>query len=81
MWCSWQSSIFGCRHTDTYEAAKEKAGATIVFLAVGSQLVAAFAMMDQVKPEAQGVVQALQAMGTHVYMVTGDSFGLTYTLS
>ena len=52
---------------------KEDAGATVVLLSVSGGLVAAFAILDCVRPEASGVVRALQKMGVTVYMVTGEA--------
>lgn len=52
---------------------KEDAGATVVLLSVSSYWVAAFAILDCVRPEACGVVSALQRMGVNVYMVTGEA--------
>jgi len=61
------------RDVQAYMQEKEDAGATVVLLSVSSCLVAAFAILDCVRPEACGVVSALQRMGVNVYMVTGDN--------
>jgi hypothetical protein len=62
-----------CRDVQAYMQEKEDAGATVVLLSVSSCLVAAFAILDCVRPEACGVVSALQRMGVNVYMVTGEA--------
>jgi len=62
-----------CRDVQAYMQEKEDAGATVVLLSVSSCLVAAFAILDRVRPEASGVVSALQRMGVTVYMVTGEA--------
>ncbi len=62
-----------CRDVQAYMQEKEDAGATVVLLSVSSCLVAAFAILDCVRPEACGVVSALQRMGVTVYMVTGEA--------
>ncbi|DBA89532.1 TPA: hypothetical protein ACH3X1_016182 [Trebouxia sp. C0004] len=61
------------RDVQAYMQEKEDAGATVVLLSVSGGLVAAFAILDCVRPEASGVVRALQKMGVTVYMVTGDN--------
>jgi len=61
------------RDVQAYMQEKEDAGATVVLLSVSSCLVAAFAILDCVRPEAPGVVSALQRMGVTVYMVTGEA--------
>ena len=59
-----------CRDVQAYMQEKEDAGATVVLLSVSGGLVVAFAILDCVRPEASGVVRALQKMGVTVYMVT-----------
>ena len=61
-----------CRDVQAYMQEKEDAGATVVLLSVSSCLIAAFAILDRVRPEASGVVSALQRMGMTIYMVTGE---------
>ena len=48
-------------------------GATILGLAVGSQLKTLIALRDTVKPAAAGVVRELTRSGLKVYLVTGDN--------
>lgn len=62
-----------CRDPQAYMQEKEDAGATVGLLSVSNCLVAAFAILDCVRPEASGVVSALQRMGVTVYMVTGEA--------
>ena len=45
---------------------QETGGATVVLLAVGPAVAAAFAIKDPLKPEAAGVIAALHAMGVKV---------------
>ncbi|KAL0018333.1 hypothetical protein WJX77_003796 [Trebouxia sp. C0004] len=61
------------RDVQAYMQEKEDAGATVVLLSVSGGLVAAFAILDCVRPEASGVVRALQKMGVTVYKMTGDN--------
>jgi Cu+-exporting ATPase len=48
-------------------------GASIVALAVETQIAAAFAVQDALKPGADEVVRSLQRDGHQVYLVTGDN--------
>jgi Cu+-exporting ATPase len=48
-------------------------GATIVGLAAGTELLALFAVRDQVKPGSSKVVEQLGRQGLRIYMVTGDN--------
>ena len=50
----------------------EAQGTTCVLMAAERRLVAAFAIADQLRPEARGVIAALQARGLHCHMLTGD---------
>jgi Cu+-exporting ATPase len=48
------------------------AGKTVIFLADTERLLAMIALADQLRPESQAAVQALQQAGLTVVMVTGD---------
>ncbi|MEN6517934.1 MAG: copper-translocating P-type ATPase [Methanospirillum sp.] len=48
-------------------------GETVVFLAEGDRLLAAFALADVVRPEAREAVTELRSMGYRCMMLTGDS--------
>ena len=48
-------------------------GATIVGLAVENSLRGLFAVKDDVKPGARGVVRELERQGLRIYLVTGDN--------
>jgi Cu+-exporting ATPase len=48
-------------------------GKTPMFVAVDGQAAGLIAVADTLKPEARHAVQALQAMGIDVYMLTGDN--------
>lgn len=48
-------------------------GATVLGLARGSELLALFALRDQLKPHAAEVVAGLQRQGKAVFLVTGDN--------
>jgi P-type Cu+ transporter len=48
-------------------------GATVLGLARGSELLALFALRDQLKPHAATVVAGLQRQGKAVFLVTGDN--------
>ncbi|MEN6342453.1 MAG: copper-translocating P-type ATPase [Methanospirillum sp.] len=48
-------------------------GETMVFLAEGDRVLAAFALADVVRPEAREAVTELQSMGYRCIMLTGDS--------
>ena len=52
----------------------EAQGMTCVVVAIEGRAVAAFAIADPVKPEAAGVIGALQARGLHCHMITGDNW-------
>jgi heavy metal translocating P-type ATPase len=47
-------------------------GKTPVFLAINHQVAAVFAVSDEIKPEAKGIVAQLQNKGISVGMVSGD---------
>lgn len=46
---------------------------SVIYLVVGEQAAAAFAVADLVRPESKKAVQRLHAMGVEVAMLTGDS--------
>lgn len=48
-------------------------GQTVIYLVVGQQMVAAFALADVVRPESKAAVQRLHELGIEVAMLTGDS--------
>ncbi len=48
-------------------------GATVLGLARGGELLALFALRDQLKPHAAAVVAGLQRQGKAVFLVTGDN--------
>lgn len=48
-------------------------GQTIVYLVTDGQVMAAFALADQIRPESKEAVRRLHAMGMEVAMLTGDS--------
>ncbi|HMJ90241.1 MAG TPA: cation-translocating P-type ATPase [Candidatus Acidoferrum sp.] len=48
-------------------------GASIVALAIGREIAAAFAIQDSLKPGIAEVLQSLQRTGHAVYLVTGDN--------
>jgi Cu2+-exporting ATPase len=48
-------------------------GATVLYLLRGSELLAAFALQDEVRPESRAAVDALHARGVRVAMITGDA--------
>ena len=54
------------------EAASQKAQ-SVVYLAAKGKLLAAISVADVIRPESRQAVQALQAMGIDVAMLTGDS--------
>jgi Cu+-exporting ATPase len=59
----------------------EVKGMTCVILALEGHPVAVFAIADQVKPEAEGVVKALRARGLQVHMITGDNWATARTIA
>lgn len=50
-----------------------KQGQAVVYLIENTQIVAAFALADVIRPESYTVVKELHARGTEVAMLTGDS--------
>jgi Cu+-exporting ATPase len=59
----------------------EVQGMTCVILALEGHPVAVFAIADQVKAEAAGVVKALRARGLQVHMITGDNWATARTIA
>jgi Cu2+-exporting ATPase len=57
---------------DFANAAGDK-GQTVVYLANGEQVVAAFALADVIRPESEEAINELHDMGVEVAMLTGDS--------
>ena len=54
------------REVQEYMREHETSGSTVVLLAVGTVVAAALAVKDPVKPEAAGVIAALNALGLQV---------------
>jgi Cu2+-exporting ATPase len=48
-------------------------GAAVLYLVRAGEIVGAFALEDEVRPEAREAVRQLQAMGKRVVMITGDA--------
>jgi Cu2+-exporting ATPase len=48
-------------------------GAAVLYLARGSSVVGAFALEDEIRPEAREAVSSLRSMGIKVVMITGDA--------
>jgi Cu2+-exporting ATPase len=48
-------------------------GAAVLYLVRGSDVVGAFALEDEVRPEARDAVRQLQRLGKRVVMITGDA--------
>jgi Cu2+-exporting ATPase len=48
-------------------------GATVLYLVEGDRALGAFALEDEVRPEAKAAVDALHELGARVAMVTGDA--------
>jgi P-type Cu2+ transporter len=51
----------------------EATGQTVVYLVRDTQVAAAFALSDVIRPESKRAVEALHKMGTQVALLTGDS--------
>jgi len=51
----------------------ERRGAAVLYLVEGSRVIGAFALEDEIRPEAREAVSDLQAMGVQVVMITGDA--------
>jgi Cu+-exporting ATPase len=58
---------------DRVAALEASLGATVVVAAVGGAAVALLAIADETRPEAAGVLRALERRGVEAWMVTGDS--------
>ncbi len=56
-------------------------GQTVVFLARGHRLVAAFALADVVRPESRAAIAALHDMDIEVAMITGDSEAVAHSVA
>ena len=56
-------------------------GATIIALALDTQLVALFALKDAIKPNAANVVRELRSHGLKIYLVTGDNARMAQSLA
>jgi Cu2+-exporting ATPase len=67
------------RHLDTPAdlqagiSAWEQRGAAVLYLARDSEIVAAFALEDEIRPEASEAVDDLRRLGVRVAMITGDA--------
>src|SRR5215217_3994409 len=48
-------------------------GAAVLYLARGEQIIAAFSLEDEVRPEAREAVDVLRRLGARVAMITGDA--------
>jgi P-type Cu2+ transporter len=56
-----------------WSAGWKKRGAAVLFLVGGDTIVGGIALEDEIRPEARATVNALQAMGRRVIMITGDA--------
>jgi Cu2+-exporting ATPase len=56
-------------------------GQTVVYLATASEVVAAFALADLIRPESREAIEALHDMGVDVAMITGDSEAVAETVA
>ena len=54
---------------------------TFVFLTTGSELLAKFAIQDQIRPESVPAIRALQASGLQVELLSGDSQAATWEVA
>lgn len=52
---------------------QQQRGASLVFLGSSQQVWAAFAVLDQIKPDVPEALQQLQALGVQVEMLSGDN--------
>jgi Cu+-exporting ATPase len=66
-----ESGVAGAEHSFTREWTSR--GATVLGLARGPELLALFALRDQLKPHAAEVVAGLQRQRKAVFLVTGDN--------
>jgi Cu2+-exporting ATPase len=51
----------------------EQRGAAVLHLVRGDEVIAVFALEDEIRPEARGAVAELRRMGVDVAMITGDA--------
>ncbi len=51
----------------------EDKGSTVVLLAVGKKVVAAFAVADRIRDDSREAIMKLKQMGIKTYMITGDN--------
>jgi Cu2+-exporting ATPase len=58
---------------DSFVEQAQAKGQTVVYLVAESEVVAAFALDDLIRPESREAVQALRGLGVEVAMITGDS--------
>lgn len=66
----------GCKNFDTFSAQADTfaaQGKTPLYLAQENEIIALFALADEVKPDSRAAVQKLQKAGIKVYMLTGDN--------
>jgi Cu2+-exporting ATPase len=56
-----------------WSAGWKERGAAVLYLVREQSIVGAFALEDEVRPEARAAVQQLQALGRKVVMITGDA--------
>ncbi len=59
----------------------EKAGKTVVFIAVGSQLVGLIGVADQLRPDAVQTVKDLRSLGLAVQILSGDSIAAAQAIA
>lgn len=59
----------------------QEQGMSCVLLALDGCLVAAFAITDPIKPEAHGVIAALQSRGVKCHMLTGDNWATARSIA
>ncbi len=69
----WQAEAGVSAEANPFIAQWTSQGATVLGLARGSDLLALFALRDQLKPHAAEVVADLQRQGKSVFLVTGDN--------
>ena len=56
-----------------WSSAWKQRGAAVLYLVRGDGIVGAFALEDEIRPEARAAVRQLQQMGKRVVMITGDA--------
>ena len=57
----------------TFSQSAGAKGQSVVYLVAGSQVAAAFALADVIRPESRQAIQRLHELGIEVAMLTGDS--------